>query len=137
MWKDWIGEQNRENFLKGAYYSLIHQGTLFLVLNTNLYYRFDSHKFQDPSDPAGQFLFFERELKNAREKGQPVHIVAHIAPGMYERKANFSWFYDDYNSRFLDIVNKYQEVIKTMFFGHHHSDTFHVVRVGFLLFSSF
>lgn len=49
---------------------------------------------------------------------------------MYERKANFSWFRDEYNARFLQIVNDYVDVIQSMIFGHHHTDTFHVVRNG-------
>lgn len=109
---------------------MTHEGTLFLVLNTNYYYRSNNVKFEHPSDPADQFAFMESELKKARSKQQPVHILAHISPGMYERMETFCWLHEEYNARFLDIVATYRDVLKNMIFGHHHSDTFHVVRVS-------
>uniref|UniRef100_A0AC34RRA7 Sphingomyelin phosphodiesterase C-terminal domain-containing protein n=1 Tax=Panagrolaimus sp. JU765 TaxID=591449 RepID=A0AC34RRA7_9BILA len=57
-----------------------------------------------------------------------VHIVSHIAPGVFERTPNFTWMPDFYNRKFLDLTVKYSTTIKWMIFGHHHTDTFHIVK---------
>lgn len=54
-----------------------------LVLNTNLYYRFNAayNSFSNKTDPAGQFQFMIDNLEDAKRNGVRVHVVAHIAPG--------------------------------------------------------
>lgn len=58
-----------------------------------------------------------------------VHVVAHIPPGVFERTPNFTWFRDEYNKKYLEITARYKDTIKWMFYGHHHTDTFHLVKV--------
>lgn len=131
MWKDWIGEENRATFLRGGYYQYRRWNNLtVLALNTNLYYRFDSAfcGFQSMRDPAGQFAFMEQVLSSAQANGDHVGVFAHIAPGAFERTPNFTWFREDYNRRFLNITVRYSSIIKWMLFGHHHTDTFHIVK---------
>ena len=38
--------------------------------------------------------------------------------------------YNNYNKKLLQITVKYSKTIKWMLFGHHHTDTFHIVKVG-------
>ncbi|KAI6179967.1 Metallophos domain-containing protein [Aphelenchoides besseyi] len=128
IWKTWIGDEWKETFLRGGYYAKTVKNARFLVLNTNLYYRFDNFTFKDPNDPAGQFDWMKKELKAAVDSKLPINIVGHISPGMYERYANFSWFTDEYNRKFLDVILPYASNIRWMIFGHHHTDTFHVIR---------
>ncbi|KHJ95511.1 hypothetical protein OESDEN_04544 [Oesophagostomum dentatum] len=60
---------------------------------------------------------------------------------VFERTPNFTWFRDAYNERFLNLTVDYADVIGMMIFGHHHTDTFHLVKdasgtpVQFLLMS--
>uniref|UniRef100_A0AC34REN9 Calcineurin-like phosphoesterase domain-containing protein n=1 Tax=Panagrolaimus sp. JU765 TaxID=591449 RepID=A0AC34REN9_9BILA len=100
----------------------------FLMLNTNLYYRFNSANFTDKNDPGKQFEFMEQVLSTAKMEKKFVHIVSHIAPGVFERTPNFTWMPDFYNRKFLDLTVKYSTTIKWMIFGHHHTDTFHIVK---------
>lgn len=51
------------------------------MLNTVLYYRDNNATFANDEDPAGQFAFVEKVLQEAKTKHEPVHVVAHIAPG--------------------------------------------------------
>ncbi|VDK18881.1 unnamed protein product [Anisakis simplex] len=91
-------------FLKGGYYKyVLGDKVVVLALNTNLYYRFNRAipNFTNPDDPADQFQFMIDTLKDARTKQLSVHVIAHIAPG---------------------------DTIKSMIFGHHHTDTFHIVK---------
>nr|pir hypothetical protein ZK856.3 - Caenorhabditis elegans [Caenorhabditis elegans] len=92
--------------------------------------------FTNKVDPADQFAFLEKELSNAEKCPNRisenctsiVHIVAHIGPGVFEKTPNFTWFRDEYNERFLDLTVRYANSIGWMIFGHHHTDTFHLIK---------
>uniref|UniRef100_A0AC35THM5 Metallophos domain-containing protein n=1 Tax=Rhabditophanes sp. KR3021 TaxID=114890 RepID=A0AC35THM5_9BILA len=129
IWKDWIGLDNEDTFLRGGYYKIvIDDNTTVLGLNTNLYYQFNTAKMDDVVDPAGQFKFMEDEFIKARNSHKFVHVLAHIPPGAFERTPNFTWMTPDYNQHFIDITVKYSDVIKWMIFGHHHTDTFRLLK---------
>uniref|UniRef100_A0A915CJW6 Calcineurin-like phosphoesterase domain-containing protein n=1 Tax=Parascaris univalens TaxID=6257 RepID=A0A915CJW6_PARUN len=131
MWKNWIGSANMDTFLKGGYYKYAAPNNVtILALNTNLYYKFNQAipNFTNPSDPADQFQFITDTLDVARRQRQTVHVVAHIPPGVFERTPNFTWMLPQYNQRFIDITVRYADTIKWMIFGHHHTDTFHIVK---------
>lgn len=117
------------------------------MLNTNLYYRFNKahDQFKDKDDPAGQFKFMVDTLEAAKSAGRTVHVISHIAPGgipttsfseistpllVFERTPDFTWMFPEYNRRFLNITRAYADTIKWMVFGHHHTDTFHIVKAG-------
>uniref|UniRef100_A0A0N5ASH1 Metallophos domain-containing protein n=1 Tax=Syphacia muris TaxID=451379 RepID=A0A0N5ASH1_9BILA len=131
LWKHWITEENKETFLRGGYYKYkIKDKVIILVLNTNLYYQpnkaYDT--FANKSDPAGQFKFMFDTLEDAKASNSTVHVVAHIAPGVFERTPSFKWMHREYNEKFIKITVKYASVISSMIFGHHHTDTFHIVK---------
>ncbi|PAV56495.1 hypothetical protein WR25_00206 [Diploscapter pachys] len=135
IWKDKIGAENKDTFLKGGYYKYNWNNSTILCLNTNIYYVFDGayDNFTDKDDPMGQFAFMEKELIAAQSCKntnctQTVNILAHIAPGAYERSQNFTWFRDQYNAKFIDLIRNYSSQIGWMIFGHHHTDTFHLVK---------
>ncbi|MFH4973541.1 hypothetical protein AB6A40_000250 [Gnathostoma spinigerum] len=131
MWKDWIGPSAKATFLKGAYYAYkMNANTTVLVLNTNLYYKPNKAipEFINPDDPADQFAFMENILTTAESDGRTVHVIAHIAPGVFEKTPNFSWMVPRYNQRLINITVKYAKTIGWMIFGHHHSDTFHIIK---------
>ena len=129
LWKSWIGESQNETFLKAGYYVYEYSPNVtFLMLNTNLYYRFNSANFTNKTDPGGQFAFMENVLSEAAANDGIVHVIAHIPPGVFERTPNFTLMSPEYNKRLLDITVKYASTIKWMIFGHHHTDTFHIVK---------
>ncbi|KHN79430.1 Acid sphingomyelinase-like phosphodiesterase 3b [Toxocara canis] len=120
-----------ETFLKGGYYKYsAPNNVVVLALNTNLYYKFNKAipTFVNPNDPADQFKFMTDTLNAAEAQHQTVHVIAHIAPGVFERTPNFTWMLPQYNQRFIDITVRYASTIKWMLFGHHHTDTFHIVK---------
>ncbi|KAE9548683.1 hypothetical protein FO519_008105 [Halicephalobus sp. NKZ332] len=129
LWKHWIGESQRRTFIKAGYYVYKYSSNVtFLMLNTNLYYRFNTANFTDKTDPGGQFAFMETVLSEAERNNAIVHVVSHIAPGVFERSPSFTWMPNEYNKRFLNITVRYSKTIKWMIFGHHHTDTFHIVK---------
>ncbi|CAI4223429.1 unnamed protein product [Auanema sp. JU1783] len=139
LWQNYIPADQKENFLRGGYYRRHIEGAVFLVLNTNLYYNVNEAyaNFTNPDDPAEMFAFMESELERATKCPNQinggtcysiVHIVAHIPPGAFERTPYYNWFRPQYNERFLNITVKYASTIKWMLYGHHHTDTFHIIR---------
>ncbi|TKR70508.1 hypothetical protein L596_022530 [Steinernema carpocapsae] len=129
LWKHWIGAEAKDTFLKAGYYKLTGKnGEIFLVPNTNLYYQYNNANLTDKTDPGGQFAFLEENLEAAEKANKIVHVIAHIPPGVFDRTPKFTWMTPEYNQRFLDITVKYASTIKWMIFGHHHTDTFHIVK---------
>ncbi|XP_048249590.1 acid sphingomyelinase-like phosphodiesterase 3b isoform X2 [Haliotis rufescens] len=128
LWKDWIGDTNQvENFRKGAYYTVkTTQGLRIIGLNTNLYYTSDKLT-TDMTDPAGQFAWLEEVLKNAKTAGEKVLMTAHVPPGFHV-PGKVQWFYNHYNTRFLDISRTFSDIIVGMFFGHDHADGFKLLQ---------
>ncbi|PIC27211.1 hypothetical protein B9Z55_019537 [Caenorhabditis nigoni] len=138
LWKGKLGDENKATFLKGGYYKYRLPNATAVVLNTNLYYSANKAyvNFTNKIDPADQFAFLETELENAEKCPNRisenctslVHIIAHIAPGAFEKTPNITWFRDEYNERFLNLTVRYANSIGWMIFGHHHTDTFHLIK---------
>ncbi|VDN26115.1 unnamed protein product [Gongylonema pulchrum] len=51
---------------------------------------------------------------------------------VFERTPGFTWMVPEYNQRFIDITVKYARTIGWMIFGHHHTDTFHIIKAIYL-----
>ncbi|XP_068180131.1 acid sphingomyelinase-like phosphodiesterase 3b [Antennarius striatus] len=126
LWRDWLDPESRETFKKGGYYTekLLNQtGLRMIVLNTNLYY--DQNKLtEDMYDPAGQFSWLDKVLRDAANSNEKVYIIGHIPPGFFEKKRNKAWFTRKFNKMYLDLIQNHHSVILGQFFGHHHTDSF-------------
>ena len=75
--------------VEGGFYELkLTERISLLSLNTNLWYK--SNKFvQDLEDPASQFSWLERILRDCETQGRSVIIFGHIPPGKFERFYQF------------------------------------------------
>ncbi|XP_020382177.2 acid sphingomyelinase-like phosphodiesterase 3b isoform X2 [Rhincodon typus] len=126
LWAPWMDHQSISIFNQGAFYTerlLGRNDQRIIVLNTNLYYR--SNKLNvETKDPAGQFQWLEEVLSNAIIEKEKVYIIGHVPPGFFEKKRWTSWFLEHFNSRYVEIIQKYHSVIAGQFFGHHHTDSF-------------
>ena len=56
-----------------------------------------------------------------------MYIVAHVPPGVFELVEGMSWFYADYNRKYLDVLQKYTDVIQAQMYGHEHTDSFRIL----------
>ncbi|KAM9320148.1 acid sphingomyelinase-like phosphodiesterase 3b [Gastrophryne carolinensis] len=127
FWKPWLKAESISTFQKGAYYSepLVNTGVAsrVLILNTNLYY--DSNSITaNMMDPSEQFSWLENQLIDASQNGEKVYIVGHVPPGYFEKKREKAWFRENFNKRYIEIIQKYFTVIQGQFFGHHHTDSY-------------
>ena len=56
-----------------------------------------------------------------------MYIVAHVPPGMFELVEGMSWFYSEFNRKYLDILLRYTDVIRAQMYGHEHTDSFRIL----------
>ncbi|XP_075706661.1 acid sphingomyelinase-like phosphodiesterase 3b [Rhinoderma darwinii] len=127
LWSPWLKPESITTFQKGGFYSeqagnIRNMGRI-VILNTNLYY--DSNGITaNMEDPGGQFVWLENLLSNASQTGEKVYIVGHVPPGYFEKKRGKPWFRENFNKRYIEIIQKHHKVIQGQFFGHHHTDSF-------------
>lgn len=93
----------------------------FISLNTNMYYTFNFALY-DPKvdkDPLGQIAWLVGELDAAEKAGENVYLMGHMAPGDVDALHSPSNYLDQ-------VIRRYQNTIRAMFFGHTHWDQFAV-----------
>lgn len=123
LWSTWLPGECKATFLHGGFYTLIHEpGLRVVALNTQWW---DVMNFwllnstRANPDPAGQFEWLEKTLKEAEEKHESVLILGHIPPGD-------ETFYVSYCLYYIDLLERYQHIVVGQLFGHTHSDQFKV-----------
>jgi len=136
-----VTKQFRQN---GGYFNFTLPGTpsLSLVsLNSNLWYK-SNHQVDGQEDPADQLRWFENILNSTQAADEKLLIFSHIPPGKFERfyqfcgeekgcdmnggYHGFHWLSKDFNTRYLELVEKYSQAIAGQLFAHHHTDSFKV-----------
>ncbi|XP_019614981.1 PREDICTED: acid sphingomyelinase-like phosphodiesterase 3b [Branchiostoma belcheri] len=129
MWNvpNWLSDDVKNTFVNGAYYTMpISPGLRLVGLNTVYYYTNDrvTAPTDDNTDPAGQFSWLEGVLQQAATDNEKVFLIGHVPPGFFERSKGKSWFYPEYNRRYLQVVTRHADVIRGQFFAHQHCDSF-------------
>lgn len=123
-WATLLPPEAQEEFVNGGYYSYkLDSGVMILVVNTNLYYAFNTLGIDVP-DPCGQFAWLRSKLQVARDEKLKVIITAHAPPGYFERQALVPFFNDSYNNAYVDLLNDFGGVILVQIYGHEHTDSF-------------
>lgn len=56
-----------------------------------------------------------------------VYIVGHTPPGVDDHEKGAATLNEKHNTRYLQLVRLYSDIIRGQFFGHWHSDTFRVI----------
>ncbi|XP_064605118.1 acid sphingomyelinase-like phosphodiesterase 3b [Liolophura sinensis] len=126
-WGKMIDPNAQKVFPAGGYYSTLYGPNLRMIcLNTNLYYQFNLLT-KDVPDPGFQLAWLDNQLALAKGKQEKVYIIAHIAPGAFELTSGKYFFYPNFNKRYLNIIERYSDIIQGQFYGHEHTDSFRVL----------
>lgn len=117
------GDKSANTTLEFGGYSYLLPSTKLRIisLNTNMYYTFNFALY-DPKvdkDPLGQIAWLVGELDAAEKAGENVYIIGHMAPGDVDALHNPSNYLDQ-------VIRRYQNTIRAMFYGHTHWDQFAV-----------
>lgn len=149
VWKPVVGSRSFDRrFPTGGYYHAdvpsLH-GVRIIALNTNFF----STKYTNPCGTPGgdpgqqQLVWFEDELRLARELGKRVWLLFHIPPGMDvfdtvtyggacpDVKAQTFWK-EKYLQQYLQITNAYRKTILGSWAGHTHQDEFRIATGDFI-----
>ena len=156
-WRKWLPESAIKTFRKGGYYTKRIRNTgsenrmindnkndnfnnnnndnknvkdeeaYVIVLNTVLYYTHNP-TVADGTDPCDQFVWLEETLENYRRGKKNVLIAAHICPGVSERYNWTDQMYGQYDSRLINLIASYDDVVIGMVCGHLHLDTFRILE---------
>ncbi|XP_067144161.1 acid sphingomyelinase-like phosphodiesterase 3b [Centruroides vittatus] len=131
-WNEILPNSTWNTFLQGGYYSFPLSSSLTILgLNTILWYKSNTLTLNS-TDPANQYIWLENELMEAEKEGKKVYIIGHVSPGHSNRgvwnEINPSLYQERFNEKYIDIVNKYSNVIAGQFFAHLHADLFGLFR---------
>ncbi|XP_018547609.1 sphingomyelin phosphodiesterase [Lates calcarifer] len=115
-WSAWLPEQALKTLRYGGFYTVeIQPGLRVVSLNMNFCARENFWLMVNSTDPANQLQWLVHILQASEDKGEKVHIIGHIPPGLC--LGSWSWNY-------YHIVNRYESTITGQFFGHTHLDEF-------------
>ncbi|XP_059401558.1 sphingomyelin phosphodiesterase-like [Carassius carassius] len=115
-WASWLPEDALKTIRHGGFYTVeVQRGLRVVSLNMNFCARENYWLMVNSTDPADQLQWLIHILQESENKGEKVHIIGHIPPGLC--LSNWSWNY-------YHIVNRYESTITGQFFGHTHVDEF-------------
>ncbi|XP_034034232.1 sphingomyelin phosphodiesterase [Thalassophryne amazonica] len=115
-WAPWLPEEALRTLRYGGFYTVtIQPGLRVVSLNMNFCARENFWLMVNSTDPANQLQWLVHVLQTSEDKGEKVHIIGHIPPGLC--LGSWSWNY-------YHIVNRYESTITGQFFGHTHKDEF-------------
>nr|XP_061801179.1 sphingomyelin phosphodiesterase-like [Nerophis lumbriciformis] len=121
-WSPWLPEQALKTLRYGGFYTTeIQPGLRLVSLNMNFCARENFWLMVNSTDPANQLQWLVHVLQTSEDKGEKVHIIGHIPPGLC--LSSWSWNY-------YHIVNRYESTITGQFFGHTHYDEFQMFYDG-------
>ncbi|XP_016095597.1 sphingomyelin phosphodiesterase [Sinocyclocheilus grahami] len=115
-WAPWLPKEALETIRRGGFYTVeVERGLRVVSLNMNFCAQENYWLMVNSTDPAGQLQWLINILQESENKGEKVHIIGHIPPGLC--LSSWSWNY-------YHIVNRYESTITGQFFGHTHVDEF-------------
>lgn len=120
-WTNWLGEEAAlETLSYGGYYTLpLQDGIRVISLNMNWCNNENIWLIENVTDAASMLQWTIQVLQSSEDIGEKVYIVGHIPPGIID-------CIDIWSQQFYQIVNRYEDTIISMFFGHTHRDQFEV-----------
>jgi len=96
-----------------------YPGLRVISFNTNYCSRENFWVYLNQYDPDNVLSWLIRQLQDAEDAGDKAHLIGHSPPG-------HSHCLKEWSANLYDIVNRYENTITGMFFGHHHKDQFAV-----------
>ncbi|KAJ8342378.1 hypothetical protein SKAU_G00323060 [Synaphobranchus kaupii] len=115
-WGPWLPPQALQTLRRAGFYTVqIQPGLRLVSLNMNFCARENFWLMVNSTDPADQLQWLVGILQEAENKGDKVHIIGHIPPGLCLK----SWSWNYYH-----IINRYESTVTGQFFGHTHVDEF-------------
>ncbi|KAL1473401.1 hypothetical protein MTO96_038707 [Rhipicephalus appendiculatus] len=120
QWSRWLPPSATDTVRRAGYYSVRpYPGLKILSVNTNYCSSLNWWLLINATDPAQQLAWLVDELHESEAKGEKVHIIAHIPPGVSDCLHVWS---ENYHR----ILQRYESTVRGQFFGHTHNDELEV-----------
>ncbi|KAL3206823.1 hypothetical protein MRX96_010605 [Rhipicephalus microplus] len=120
QWSRWLPPSATDTVRRAGYYSARpYPGLKILSVNTNYCSTLNWWLLINATDPAQQLAWLVDELQESEDKGEKVHIIAHIPPGGSDCLHVWS---ENYHR----ILERYESTVRGQFFGHTHNDELEV-----------
>ncbi|XP_049514206.1 sphingomyelin phosphodiesterase [Dermacentor silvarum] len=120
QWSRWLPPSATDTIRRAGYYSARpYPGLKIISVNTNYCSTLNWWLLINATDPAQQLAWLVNELHESETKGEKVHIIAHIPPGVSDCLHVWS---ENYHR----ILERYESTVRGQFFGHTHADELEV-----------
>lgn len=122
-WGHWLSEDAKTSLITLGVYSMLHPNTnlRLVALNTQACNDQNFYLWVNSTDPGGQVQWLYKTLLAAEKNGELVYLYGH-----YYLADDGCLKYWSYHINAL--IDRFENTIAGMFFGHSHSDSFHVNR---------
>uniref|UniRef100_A0A0N5AF90 Sphingomyelin phosphodiesterase n=1 Tax=Syphacia muris TaxID=451379 RepID=A0A0N5AF90_9BILA len=118
-WKPYLTDAAVETVNRASYSIKLKPKLKLISINTVYCSMMNLYNYMNQKDPDGTLKWLITELLASEQAKEKVHIISHIPPGV-------SYCLKGWSHNFYRIVNRFENTIAAMFFGHTHSDHFQV-----------
>jgi sphingomyelin phosphodiesterase len=121
-WSNWIsnvGDTQKDIKQIASYVTKVMPGLRLISLNTQYCDEGNFWLYANQTDPDGSLAWLIQQLQDAENSNDKVHIIGHVPSGDHTCLRFWS-------ANYYDIINRYENTITGLFFGHTHSDQFAV-----------
>jgi sphingomyelin phosphodiesterase acid-like 3 len=129
-------------FTSGGYYSAEPPGMNLVVIGLNTYQFSQPFGLIYQSAINAQLDWLDQTLYSARSRGKSVWLLMHVPPGASYGQCAMTgnqittvqmWWYSDYQTRFLQILQSYPGVVTFALGAHTHMDEYRIMSPGSVL----
>ncbi|KAM3134374.1 hypothetical protein pb186bvf_013487 [Paramecium bursaria] len=123
MWRSYLDDQAHDSLRSNGYYAQVDQerNLRVIALNTQACDSLNFYLYDHITDPSNELAWLKAQLQLAEQKHQYAIIFAHIPPGD-------TFCHSQWAERFSVIVERFQHVLKGLFYGHTHQDHVQHIR---------
>ena len=131
IWSPWLPDTALKTLGETGWYSADVEGVSGLRIitpNTNYWAFYNTYLIFNSTIADIQWEWFESELKRARTDGVKVYINGHHPPvGQFEGNTADD-FWPIYTQKYVQLMERYDDIVIAGFFGHEHVDEFRLLR---------
>lgn len=122
-WGWWLDQEATASLKTIGTYSMLHPGTnlRMIALNTQACNNQNFFLWVNSTDPGGQVKWLWQQLAAAEKNGEVVYMYGHYY--LADDGCVKYWSY-----HINALIDRFENTIAGMFFGHSHSDSFHINR---------
>uniref|UniRef100_A0AC35U4T5 Sphingomyelin phosphodiesterase n=1 Tax=Rhabditophanes sp. KR3021 TaxID=114890 RepID=A0AC35U4T5_9BILA len=118
--EEWLPRETYKDIeYRGSWSVMVEDNLRLITINTGYCETTNFWLYLNQTDPDGSLSWLVKELFDAENKGNYVHILGHVPPG--DAECLEGWARNYYR-----IINRFKSIVTGQFFAHVHTDSFTV-----------